>query len=85
MNSTQMNVLNALIKKDRNIGSLKEEFNITETQIQKLVEKDLARLDEGQGYCGGIRNLCLISKGHKLIESYCSACECNPCDCGYGS
>ena len=80
-----MNVLSALIKRDRNVGSLKEEFDITEIQIQHLVEKELARLDEGEGYCGGIKNLSLTSKGHEYIESYCIVCECMPCDCGYGS
>lgn len=85
MNSKQMNVLSAIVKRDRNIRSLKDEFNITEMQVQQLVEEELVRLDEGQGYCGGIRNLCLTSKGHKFIESYCTACECTPCDCGYGN
>jgi len=85
MNSIQMNVLNALIKQDRNLESLKEEFNISEEHILKLINRELVVLDEGQGYCGGIRNLCLTSQGHKFIESYCTACECTPCDCGYGS
>jgi len=85
MDSIYINVLNALIKRDRNVRSLKEEFNIIEAHVQLLIEKKLVKLDEGEGYCGGIRNLCLTSKGHEYIESYCSACECMPCDCDYGS
>jgi len=85
MNSIQMNVLNALIKQDRNLESLKEEFNISEEHILKLINREFVILDEGEGFCGGIRNLSLTSRGHKFIESYCVACECMPCDCGYGS
>tara|TARA_Y100000593_G_C4067304_1_gene217389 strand:- start:106 stop:363 length:258 start_codon:yes stop_codon:yes gene_type:complete len=85
MDSIQLNVLNALIKYDRNVFSLKEEFNITEEQIQLLIEKKLVKIFAGEGFCGGIRNLCLTPKGHELIQGYCSTCECIPCDCGYGS
>jgi len=85
MKPNQMKVLSALIKEDRNIMSLKEEFKISEEQILKLINREFAILDEGEGFCGGIRNLSLTSRGHKFIESYCVACECMPCDCGYGS
>ena len=84
MNVIELNVLHALQKYDRNVWSLKDEFGITEEQVSKLVKKGLVTLFQGEGFCGGIRNLSLTLKGKEFIRSYCSTCECMPCDCNWG-
>lgn len=84
MTTIHMSALSALKKYDRNIHSLKLEFAITEKEISKLVHEGLAILEEGKGFSGGVRNLCITSKGEEFINSYCDVCECMPCDCDWG-
>lgn len=85
MTTIHMSVLHALKKYDRNVYSLRQEFGITEEEVSKLIHDGLAILELGEGFNGGLRNLCLTLKGKEFIDSYCDVCECMPCDCGYGS
>ena len=77
MTITQLRILNELRKKSQN----------QQYTVQSLVlalEKDKLSLQK-KGYVVYLNSLTLTKKGHQFIEEFCDACECMPCDCGYGS
>ena len=58
---------------------------ITDEAIMELQDQDLVFVDIGEGFVGALRTISLTAKGQDFIKDYCDACECMPCDCGYGS
>ena len=58
---------------------------ITDEAIMELQDQDLVFVDTGEGFMGALRTISLTAKGQDFIKDYCDACECTPCDCGYGS
>jgi len=58
---------------------------ITDEAIMELQDEGLVFVSLGEGFIGGLRTVSLTAKGQDFIKDYCDACECMPCDCGYGS
>lgn len=54
--------------------------------LQDLQKHKLINCHVGEGYTGGVRTYTLTEKGKKTIQpKWCSACECVPCDCDWGT
>jgi hypothetical protein len=85
MKALELTAIHALQEYDRNVTMFKLEFGLSDLQVQELIKAELVQIELGQGFCGGIRNIRLTAKGKEFIKSFCSVCECMPCDCGYGS
>ena len=58
---------------------------IKDESIMELQEQGLIFVSIDEGFVGRLRTLSLTAKGQDFIKDYCDACECMPCDCGYGS
>jgi len=83
MTSEQMQLLKEIQTKN---GFVEWFFqHIDDSQLQQLVEAGLVEIKIGEGYVGGIKEVNLTPIGYELIRDYCECCECNPCDCGFGS
>ena len=82
----QHKVLLACKKYDRNPLSLIRDFGEEVYKaIDRLEELNYLKLEHGAGYSGGQIYYTLTEAGRSFINNYCHACECIPCDCGYGS
>ena len=86
INDTQYGILQACHKFDRNPLSLIRDFgDATYKEIDILENLGLLKLEQGEGYSQSVIYYTLTEEGHKFMKDYCHACECIPCDCGYGN
>ncbi len=85
MTQQQLPLLSTLRKKEERQAYVEWTITgITDEAIMELQDLDLIFVDIGEGFLGSLRTLSLTAKGHDFIKDYCDACECMPCDCGWG-
>ena len=86
INDTQYEILQACYKYERNPLSLIRDFGDTSYKdIDALEALGLLKLEHGEGFSGGVIYYTLTQAGQNFFKEYCHACECIPCDCGYGN
>ena len=87
VNSKEKEILLALNKFDRSAISLIEQFGPETRIILDSFEKEgTVTIDTAPTYNVRPTLIKLSPKGKSFLdEDFCSACECSPCDCGWGS
>jgi len=57
---------------------------LSEDEREELQELGMLIVDVGEGFMGQVITLGITEKGKEFIETFCSICECMPCDCDWG-